>query len=272
MKTSPILVFLCLGFLLPAENSFAQSEQDSIVRRVYQTTRIQGSSPTIDGILDDQAWEQVAWATDFLENEPNNGGSPSQETAFKILYDEKFLYIGYRCFDTEPDSIEARMSRRDGFAGDWVEINIDSYHDLQSGFSFTSGVSGVKGDETITNQFNWDTNFNPIWYLKSTIDDEGWVAEVKIPFSQLRFTGEDEQVWGFQINRRHMREGTRSTFQEIPNNAPYWVRGFAELHGIKGIKPQKQVEIQPYVVGKIESFPEEEGNPFATGNDSKLTA
>lgn len=251
----------------------AQTSQDSVInRKIYNTARIQGTVPTIDGLLDEDVWSQVEWGTDFQEYSPNNSEKPYHQTAFKILYDEKYLYVGFKCYDSEPDSIVSRMSRRDGFEGDWVEINLDSYHDLQSGFSFTSSVSGVKGDEAITNQFNWDSSYNPIWYLKTSIDKDGWIAEIKIPFSQLRFTSKDEQIWGLQVNRRHFRDGSLSKYQPIPNNAPYLVRGFAELHGIRGILPQKQKEIQPYVLGKVETYEPSEGNPFADGTDIKLNA
>ena len=261
-----LLLVIC-AFALNAQSA----PKDTINRRVYTTARIQGESPTVDAVFDEPVWEQVEWATGFTENRPDNNAPAVQETAFKILYDEKFLYVAYRCFDSEPDSIVSRMSRRDGFEGDFVEINIDSYRDLQSGFSFTSTVAGVKGDESISNQFNWDDSWNPIWYMKSRITEEGWAAEVKIPFSQLRFSAKEEQIWGFQINRHHFRDGSRSAFQHIPNDAPYWVRGFAELHGIRGIQPQKQVEIQPYVVAKASSYPAEPGNPFADGSDVGLT-
>ena len=270
MKNNPVLKILIL--LLLSAPAFSQTAQDSISRRKYQTVRLQGEAPLIDGNINDPVWNQAVWKTGFTENRPKNNVPAAQETAFKILYDDKFIYLAFNCFDSAPDSIARRMSRRDGFEGDFVEVNFDSYHDLQSGSSFTVTAAGVKGDESISNQFNWDESWNPIWYTKTAITTEGWTAEMKIPFSQLRFSSADEQVWGFQINRHHFRYGSRSTFQNIPANAPYWVRGFAELHGISGIKPQKQREIQPYVVAKAETYPAQEGNPFADGNDANFTA
>jgi hypothetical protein len=165
------------------------------------------------------------------------------------------------------------MSRRDGFEGDWVEINIDSYHDKRSGFSFTSSVSGVKGDEFISNNGNnWDGSWNPIWYLKTNIDEEGWTAEVKIPFSQLKFGNDKEQIWGIQVQRRFFRAEERSTWQRIPLDSPGWVSEFGELHGLKEIEAQKQIEIQPYSASQLNTYPEEKGNPFRDGNDTKLSA
>jgi len=89
--------------------------------------------------------------------------------------------VGVRAFDTEPKKIDARMARRDNFAGDWVEINIDSYFDHRTAFSFTLTAAGVKGDEAISdNGSTWDSSWNPIWYARTAFDDQGWTAEMKI--------------------------------------------------------------------------------------------
>lgn len=256
--------------------SFSQttSGNQEIPKKQYHTQRIDGDAPVLDGKLNDPAWEQVEWASGFIQRSPVDKGEPTQETAFKILYDDKNLYVGYRCYDSSPDSIVKRMSRRDGFEGDWVEINIDSYHDLRTAFSFTATVAGVKGDEFISNNGdNWDTNWNPIWFLRTRIDEAGWTAEVRIPFSQIRFSDAEEQVWGIQVTRRDFRQESRSVWQYIPNQAAYWVSGFGELHGLQNIKPQRLVELQPYLSGQLETFPKIEGNPFfETGNDQRLGA
>lgn len=248
--------------------AIAQDEQP----KTYLTDQIEGTPPKIDGLENDEAWEAVEWGGgDFRQVQPDNGAAPSEQTYFKILYDAKNLYILVRSEDSEPDKIVRRMSRRDGFDGDWVEVNIDSYFDKRTAFSFTSSVSGVKGDEYVSNNGdNWDSSWDPIWDLKTSIDEKGWVAEMKIPLSQLRFADKEEHTWGIQITRRYFRNNERSTWQFIPNNASGWVHRFAELKGIKGIKPQKQLEIQPYVVAKAETFEKEEGNPYATGKASDV--
>ncbi|MEM8909177.1 MAG: DUF5916 domain-containing protein, partial [Bacteroidota bacterium] len=242
------------------------------VRKVYETKRIVGKAPQIDGVLEDEAWKIVDWGGDFIQTRPYEKAAPTQETAFKILYDDKNLYIAYRCFDSNPEEIVQRLSRRDGFAGDWVEVNIDSYNDARTAFSFTISASGVKGDEFISNNGdNWDSSWNPIWYAKTKIDAQGWTAEVRIPFSQLRFGNQEEHTWGLQFTRRDFRKEERSIWQFISRNAGVWVSQFGQLKGLKGIRPQKQVEIQPYVVAQVESFEKEEGNPFATGSDQGLS-
>lgn len=245
-------------------------QSDSV--RSYTTQRVVGDPPKIDGFLDDPAWNLVPWGGgQFKQKQPDAGAPASVETFFKILYDDKNLYIAFKNLDPEPDKIVSRMSRRDGFEGDWVEINIDSYFDKRTAFSFTSSVSGVKGDEYVSNNGNnWDASWDPIWYLKTSINNEGWIAELKISLSQLRFADKSELVWGFQIQRNFFRNQEVSNFQYIPPDAGGWVHLFAELRGIKGIKPQKQLEILPYIVTKTESFEKEEGNPFKTGTSSGI--
>lgn len=249
----------------------AQVAQAEIVKRQYTTQFTDGASMELDGIPDESLWDQVEWGGDFIQYQPSEGLAPSQQTQFKILYDEKFLLIAYRCFDTAPDSLVKRMSRRDEFPGDWVEINIDSYHDLRSAFSFTLSVSGVKGDEFISNNGNnWDSNWNPIWYARTHVDTLGWTAEVKIPFSQLRYGNQEAPVWGFQVQRLMFRKAERSYWQYIPQNAGGWVSGFGELLGLRNLTTRKQVELAPYLVAQTERFEKEEGNPFADGSRNRL--
>lgn len=268
------LYLLTIAFLLCLSPIFSNGTEPPAEKRQYFTQAINGQGVTLDGIPNESAWDAVQWTGDFVQWQPDDGETPTQATKFKILYDDKFLYAAFRCIDTEPGKIERRMGRRDEFPGDWIEINIDSYHDLRTAFSFTLSVSGVRNDEFVSNNGDqWDTSFNPIWYAKTNIDEEGWTAEIKIPFSQLRYDSEAEQhVWGMQVTRRLFRKEERSTWQHIPRNSGVWVSGFGELHGLKNVPPQRQVEIQPYVLGRTETFPKEEGNPFADGNDSKLSA
>jgi hypothetical protein len=250
----------------------AQSQPAAGVKKKYFTQKLNGTI-TVDGKPDEEAWNTVEWGGDFIQWQPNEGQPPSQPTSFKILYDEKFLYIAYRCHDLAPDSIVKRMGRRDEFPGDWVEINIDSYHDLRTAFSFTLSVSGVRSDEFVSNDGNnWDPSWNPIWFSKTHIDEKGWTGEVKIPFSQLRYGNEPEKIWGFQVTRRLFRKEERSTWQHIPQNSGVWVSRFGELHGLKNIPLHRQIEIAPYIIAQADKYKKEEGNPFAKGFDGKFTA
>lgn len=254
-----------LTLLLLAFGIVAHAQTDSTKR--YTTAWVQGTPPVIDGLLNDEAWDQVEWTGgDFRQVNPDKGKPASVQTKFKILYDAKNLYAIFRCYDPEPDKIVKRMSRRDSFDGDWVELHIDSYYDKRTAFSFTSSVSGVKSDEYVSNNGDdWDASWDPIWYMKTSIDEEGWIAEIRIPLSQLRFTNKEELVWGLNVQRRFFRNQENSRWQYIPPDAAGYVHLMGEMNGIKGIKPQKQVEIQPYVVTQVETFQDEPGNPYATG-------
>ncbi|WP_420402117.1 DUF5916 domain-containing protein [Flagellimonas sp.] len=263
-----LVPLLFLGFHLKAQDSTAV-----VPKKIYVTTSIGGEQPpAIDGRLDDSVWNLVEWAGDYIELQPDENTPPTHQTKFKIVYDNKNLYIGVRCYDSEPDKIVKRMSRRDGFEGDFIEFNIDSYHDKRTAFSFTTSVSGVKGDEFVSNNGNnWDESWNPIWYTKTNIDEEGWTAEFKIPLSQLKFGSSENQVWGLQSTRRIFRAEERSVWQRKPIDQPGWVSEFGELHGLKNIEPQKQLEIQPYTVTSGETYEAEDGNPFRDGNESDFT-
>ena len=252
--------------------ALCQAKDSAIHRKAYNTARLRGEI-TLDGIPKEDAWNEVEWGGDFVQMSPDEGKPPSQPTSFKILYDDKFLYIAYRCHDVSPDSIVRRMGRRDDFPGDWIEVNIDSYHDYRTAFSFTLSASGVRNDEFASNDGNnWDANWNPIWYAKTHVDSSGWTAEVKIPFSQLRYGSEKEKVWGIQFMRRLFRKEERDIWQPIPRSSGVWMSRCGELHGLKDIPMHRQVEIAPYVIAQLDKYPKETGNPFATGTDTKLAA
>jgi hypothetical protein len=250
---------------------FSESFSQTIEKKTYLTA-FTSVAPVIDGYMNDSCWNLVEWGGDFIQTQPYDNRPPSQQTSFKILYDDDNMYVFIRAFDSVPEKISRRMSRRDNFDGDMVEINIDSYYDKQTAFSFTAMASGAKGDEAVTQNGNyWDASWNPVWYLKTSIDDKGWCAEMKIPFSQLRFGKKKEHIWGIQFMRHIHRLEERSRWQFIPKGSPGIVHLFGELHGIANIKPKRQVEMLPYLVGRLERFEKEEGNPFLDGKSSTLS-
>jgi Domain of unknown function (DUF5916)/Carbohydrate family 9 binding domain-like len=265
-----IFSFCSAGVL--SQSTTTPIDNISYTKRIYTTRSIDATEGiTLDGKIDEQAWNAVEWTSDYVEFQPDVGTAPTEQTKFKIVYDENNIYVAFRCYEVDPSKIVNRLGRRDSFAGDWVEINIDSYGDDRTGFSFTVSASGVKGDEFISNNGdNFDSSWNPIWYVKTQIDNEGWTAELRIPLSQLRFGNNPEQVWGLQSTRRYFKNEERSTWQPLPANPPGWVSEFGELHGLIGLKPQKQLEIQPYTVAQYDTYEAEDGNPYKDGSDGKL--
>lgn len=266
-------ITVCALSLFAQTVFFAQDSTDVVQKRTYTTQFLNTiPSPEIDGLLDDPGWDIVEWQGNFIERRPDENTQPDQDTKFKIVYDEKFLYVGIRAYDSDPDKIEMRLSRRDGFQGDWVGIFIDSYHDKRSAFGFITTAAGVKADFfSSENGNNEDESWNPIWYTKTHIDQEGWTAEMKIPFSQLKFGKAKEQVWGIQVDRQYFRGAERYAWQRIKQDTPGFVSEFGLLDGLIDLVPQKQLEIQPYTVAKLETFEPEAGNPFRDGSDSQIT-
>ena len=261
-----------LMFILSLALIAQEGSNNSI--KSYTTLEIgELDAPFIDGALDETIWTSVEWASNFIEVNPDENTEPSVQTKFKILYDQKHLYIALKALDTEPETITNRLSRRDGFVGDRINVLIDSYHDLRTGFLFTVTAAGVRGDEFITdNGDNIDESWNPIWSTKALIDSEGWSAEMKIPLSQLRFSNDDNQVWGLNVARHYFKNNELSAWNRIPVGAAGWVSEAGKLVGLKNIKPQKQIEIQPFVVTKLDSYEAEVGNPYADGSDFNLNA
>ncbi|MEE9408441.1 MAG: DUF5916 domain-containing protein [Polaribacter sp.] len=270
MKLSTSIIIISLFFVLKISGQ--DVSLNKITKRIYITKKLV-KTPIIDGEINEDAWDVVEWSSDFVEKQPNEGSAPTHQTKFKVMYDAKYLYIAIRALDDNPELIQQRLTRRDGFAGDRVNVIIDSYHDKRTAFVFTTTAAGVKGEEIVTkNGNNWDASWNPIWYTDANLDDKGWTAEMKIPFSQLRFGNAKEQIWGFNINRTIFRLQERSLWQRIPNDQAGFISEAGELHGLIDLKSQKQLEIQPFTVLQYDSYPKEGNNPFRDGSDFKLNA
>ncbi|MEZ5198596.1 MAG: carbohydrate binding family 9 domain-containing protein [Bacteroidales bacterium] len=234
----------------------------SAQEKIYQTQKNNPSQIVIDGIIDEASWDLVEWENNFTQREPYEGEAPSQITAFKILYDDNNLYIAIRANDTQPDKIERRLTRRDAYEGDLVGVNIDSYNDKLTAFEFTVNAAGVKNDGLISNDSDKDITWNPVWYVKTSTDDSGWTAEMKIPFTQLRFPEKENYQWGFQVFRWLFRKEEASAWVHIPKEEARWVSLFGELQGISNIKPKKEIELIPYAMGNLETYKQEEDNPL----------
>ena len=267
---SKILRYILL-LILPWQIASANGDQPH--KRIYTTAAVNPHPPVIDGALDDAAWQKVAWSSDFIQRSPDDGAEPSFESAFKLLYDNRNLYVAIRAFDPEPGKIESRITRRDQFDGDWVQIALDTYFDQRTAFAFIVNAAGVKGDAAITKDGeNEDENWDPVWYVKTKIDAKGWTAEMRIPFSQLRFGEKDHHIWGLQVQREIFRKDERSSWQYIPRTAAGFVSLFGELHGIRDIKSSRRIELLPYSVGQFDQSEKIAGNPFRDGRDGKLNA
>jgi len=241
-------------------------------KKTYTAKRI-NTPPEINGIIDEAEWYKGEWQTGLIQFRPYNLRSPSEKTSFKILYDDNNLYVAIKAFDSAPDSIVRRITRRDDMDGDFVAISLDTYHDLQTAFCFFVTAGGSKRDVLWTNGGNAeDLTWDPIWQTKTSINGEGWEAEIRIPFSQLRFKKNSAEVWGFTVLRYIYRLNETDNLSSIPADAPGVVHLFDELEGLQDIKTRKQFDIVPYTVAQTERYEAVEGNPFKTGRGNSLDA
>ncbi|MEX0987517.1 MAG: DUF5916 domain-containing protein [Bacteroidales bacterium] len=264
------LSFALIALLIFTLTTILQAQTEYLPKKVYRAYRVE-QPPIINGEFDDPAWEEGLWAGDFIQNEPYADRPPSQQTEFKIAFDDMNLYVAVRALDSAPDSITSRMSRRDNGDGDMVFVVFDSYHDLRTGFCFGVSSAGVRFDMIFSNNGqNEDTSWDPIWQAKSRIFDWGWGAEMKIPLTQLRFKKNSAEVWGLEVARQIFRHNEMSLWHPIPRTAPGLIHAMGELTGLEEIEPRKQMDLTPYGVTSLNTYEPEEGNPYADGSDQKI--
>lgn len=239
------------------------------IKRVYYAARTD-IKPKIDGKLEDECWQKVGtWDGDFIQQQPHQAASPSQETEIKILYDDKYLYFAIICHDNEPEKMDPILGRRDVNTGDMAGIAIDSYDDNQTAFEFNLTAAGQKVDLMHMGEYGWDFEWNAVWDGKTTLGDSAWYAEMRVPFTQIRFSNEEEHVWGMHIWRWINRFQEESQWKLIPVDAPAMVYIFGELNGIKDIPYKRNFEVMPYVKGKYITD-SENSEKFGAGIDGKI--
>lgn len=264
MRSSFLLVFiLLLALSLSAGN-------DSL--RVYVPSRVTGKPPVIDGVIGEGEWPEEGWESDLVQQKPQEGKPASEPTRFCIMYDSEHLYVAFRMEERDAKKISRRLSRRDEMEGDMAGIEIDSYYDKTTAFSFWVTAAGVKIDGVTVDGIGEDMSWDAVWSGRSSVDDAGWSAEMRIPLTQLRFSKAETHTWGLQILRYIQRHDEVDIWQPIPRDAPTWVSQFGTLEGLSGIEPKRQIELMPYGVASSERYRADEDDPFSTGKSSALSA
>lgn len=235
-------------------------------RPIVEAVRV-SSQITIDGILSEPEWQRVG-ISEFTQSEPNEGAKPTYETEVWVAYDDEALYVAARMHDDHPDSIVNRIGRRDAeLSADWFAFGIDSYHDRRNAFFFAVYSSGSIIDGIFFNDSWDDKSWDGVWDVATKIDDKGWTAEFKIPYSQLRFPVQKEYVWGVNFVRCIERLKEENHFVMVPKKESGFVSHWADLIGIKNIHPPTRIEVLPYIVGKnkiTNRIPKK--NPFYNGS------
>jgi hypothetical protein len=256
-------VLALLGLLLAP---IAAAQAPPLAPREVRVTRL--SSPlSIDGVLDEAAWQTAEPCTSFSQRDPVEGARPSQRTEVRLLYDDDAFYVGARLHDSAPDSIVRELSRRDsGTRSDQFVVYLDPYHDHRSGYFFGLNAAGTQFDGTLYNDAWSDNSWDGVWQGRTRRDAEGWTAEMKIPLSQLRFAKEDVQRWGINF-ARFMGRGFENIYLVChPKTASGFVSYFPTLVGLERVQPTNALEIVPYATSKAEFLAHEPLDPFNDGS------
>jgi len=239
----------------------ADAAEQEPVRSVNASRRV--GVVSVDGSLDESAWTGAKPTGGFWQREPNEGKPPEYATEFRVLFDDEALYIGVRAHDPDPNRIRGLLTRRDDdSSSDWIYVGVDSYHDRRTSFTFGVNPAGVQRDFLIYDDTAEDTSWDAVWEAAASVDSEGWVAEFRIPYSQLRFSAGDEQVWGLQVARIVQRTSELSFWTPTPSDKQQRVSLFGELDGIRGIKPARRIEVLPYTVAGARVSDVEDGDPL----------
>ena len=197
---SGISLLACMTLALPIP---ARGQSAGVSKRAL-ASRITDRAPDVDGLVEDPAWRGAAWFSDFVEKEPVEGGAPRERTEVAFLYDDDALYVGARMQRSPTGELPHPVTRRDQFSNaEYLIISLDTYHDRRTGFSFGVTSGGVRSDyyHPSDAEDSRDFGFDPVWEARVALDSAGWTAEMRIPFSQLRFNNRPDQVWGLNINR-----------------------------------------------------------------------
>jgi len=260
------IILLIISSLFANESTF--NPEDFRFRDVY-AVRLE-KPLVLDGLLSEDIYSGP-FVSDFIQYAPNNGNRATEKTDMWIGYDDEALYVGARMWDASPDSIVTRIGRRDDhFNSDLFEVIIDSYNDKRTGFSFQINPSGAIRDETYYNDSWTDLSWDGIWEGKTSIDDKGWTAELRIPYSQLRFDEQEEYTWGIFPTRYIQRRGEWDYFMYKPLEESGAMSKAATLHGIRGIKPPRRLSAMPYFASSTSNLPSQENNAFTGGRRSNI--
>lgn len=216
--------------------------------------------PVIDGSNSDAAWANAEAITDFRTFEPVDDGEPRFRTEARVVNDAGNLYVLVRAFDPHPDSIISLLSRRDvKTQSDQIKIMIDSYHDRRTGYEFAVNPAGVKRDYYLYDDVREDGSWDAVWDVATRIDSLGWVAEFRIPLSQLRYPRLASNTFGMMIMRDLARTNERFSWPAYKRQRPGVASQFGEVSNLVGLGAPHRLEIAPYAVTKNVSARDAEG-------------
>lgn len=253
-----LVLIAVLSVILLTSSSYAQK----VAKKELQALRIT-EKPKIDGSLDDPCWHPADSATDFVQYQPLNGAAPAFDTKVQIVYDNLAIYIGAFMYDDEPGKIMTELGPRDSdeLNADAFMVSLSPYNDALNSFDFILYASGVQADNkkfSTGEDLSWDA----VWKSEVKIVDNGWVAEIEIPWSALRFPAVEKQVWGLNFFREIRRIREFSSWSFVDKEVAGMLNQAGILTGIENISPPLRLSFEPYLSTSLLKDPNDKAWDF----------
>lgn len=262
MNLRSVLQIFILVFIITSAN--AQDKKSLNVTRAEK-------APKIDGLLNDEIWQDAEIATDFIQFKPEIGSlrKKSQRTEVKITYDDKAIYIGAYLYD-DPEKIMKQLTSRDNFGqSDFFTVVLNPNNDSQNDTNFVVFSSGQQADAISNPSIGEDFSWNAVWESAVKINDDGWVVEMKIPYRTLRFPSQEKPTWGLQLFRHFRRERAQYSWNALDPTKGNVGLYHGELTGLDGIKPPVRLNLYPFSTGIINSYDGDTDTDLTFGIDVK---
>lgn len=266
---------LCISFIVILSFSSQSFAQENPIVNAHQID----SSINIDGRLDEEAWNDAEIATDFRQFSPDEGEISTQKTEVRILYGDGGIYVGAMLYDDNPSEIERALGRRDDYnRADWFVVSFDSRFNRQNAFTFGVSAAGVQYDGVRSSGGfgggpgipGVDESWDAVWYSDVSVTNEGWIVEMQIPYSMLRFPETDVQTWGIHFTRNIPRLGEVTEWPLVPRvERDNLIAQFGLLQNIRNVEPKPNIQVRPYMVSGFNSG-EDPTDPGEVATDTNI--
>src|SRR5689334_18259104 len=265
MKLTRGVLVLCSSLTI-----LTVAAQEPPARPTYRAVRAT-AAPVVDGDLSDAVWQSAPEITGFTQRDPNEGQPAVAQTKVKVVYDDDAIYFAATMEDTAPAT--PLLARRDSDLnnGDYIRISIDSQQDRLNGAAFVVNASNVQMDMILYNDIYDDVSWDAVWSSAVKTGLTGWTAELRVPYSQLRFPAKAEHTWGFNVSRWNARTRETSRLVHTPKKDSGFVSRFADLTGITNIQPRRRFELVPYGVARTDLHSRAD-NPFIAPSAHRMDA